>query len=180
MQQRVGLARALAANPKFLLMDEPFSALDPLIRWQLQDGFLKLSAEMKKTTIFITHDLDEAVRIGDRIAIMRDGRVDQIGTAEDIVMHPADDYVADFVAGISRLKVVKAHAVMQPVAEYLANRGELPENTSKVKENEPLSTLIHLAIDEETPIVVQDDGVDIGVVTRSGILKTVIEGTEVS
>lgn len=180
MQQRVGLARALAANPEFLLMDEPFSALDPLIRRQLQDEFLKLSAEMKKTTIFITHDLDEAVRIGDRIAIMRDGRVDQIGTAEDIVMHPADDYVADFVAGISRLKVVKAHAVMQPVAEYLASHGELPENTSKVKENEPLSTLIHLAIDEETPIVVQDDGVDIGVVTRSGILKTVIEGTEVS
>jgi glycine betaine/proline transport system ATP-binding protein len=180
MQQRVGLARALAANPEFLLMDEPFSALDPLIRRQLQDEFLKLSDKMKKTTIFITHDLDEAVRIGDRIAIMRDGRVDQIGTAEDIVMHPADDYVADFVAGISRLKVVKAHAVMQPVAKYLADHGELPENTSKVKENEPLSTLIHLAIDEETPIVVQDDGVDIGVVTRSGILKTVIEGTEVS
>ena len=96
MQQRVGLARALAADPEVLLMDEPFSALDPLIRRQLQDEFIKLSAVMKKTTMFITHDLDEAVRIGDRIAIMRDGRVVQIGTAEEIVMNPADDYVIRF------------------------------------------------------------------------------------
>ncbi len=123
MQQRVGLARALAADPEVLLMDEPFSALDPLIRRQLQDEFIKLSAVMNKTTMFITHDLDEAVRIGDRIAIMRDGRVVQIGTAEDIVMHPADDYVADFVAGISRLKIVRAHAVMQPMEQYVAERG---------------------------------------------------------
>jgi len=128
MQQRVGLARALAADPEVLLMDEPFSALDPLIRRQLQDEFIKLSAVMKKTTMFITHDLDEAVRIGDRIAIMRDGRVVQIGTAEDIVMHPADDYVADFVAGISRLKIVRAHAVMQPMEKYLANDGQPPDN----------------------------------------------------
>lgn len=180
MQQRVGLARALAANPDFLLMDEPFSALDPLIRRQLQDEFIKLSSEMKKTTIFITHDLDEAVRIGDRIAIMRDGRIVQIGTAEDIVMHPADDYVADFVAGISRLKVVRAHAVMQPISEYIAINGKLPENSPIVEESESLSKLIHLAIDEDAPIIVQDTGSDIGVITRSGILKTVIEGTEVS
>jgi glycine betaine/proline transport system ATP-binding protein len=118
MQQRVGLARALAADPEVLLMDEPFSALDPLIRRQLQDEFIKLSAVMKKTTIFITHDLDEAVRIGDRIAIMRDGRVVQIGTAEDIVMNPADDYVADFVAGISRLKIVRARTIMQPYKRF--------------------------------------------------------------
>ncbi|MBC8269998.1 MAG: betaine/proline/choline family ABC transporter ATP-binding protein [Rhodospirillaceae bacterium] len=180
MQQRVGLARALAANPDVLLMDEPFSALDPLIRRQLQDEFIKLSAEMKKTTIFITHDLDEAVRIGDRIAIMRDGRVVQIGTAEDIVMHPADDYVTDFVAGISRLKVVRAHAVMQPVDEYVAIHGNPSRSAPRVAENESLSTLIHLAIDEDEPIVVNDNGVDIGVITRSGLLKTVIEGTEVS
>ena len=113
MQQRVGLARALAADPEILLMDEPFSALDPLIRRQLQDEFMKLSSVMQKTTVFITHDLDEAVRIGDRIAIMRDGRVVQIGTPEEIVMQPADDYVSEFVAGISRLKVVRAHAVMR-------------------------------------------------------------------
>ena len=180
MQQRVGLARALAANPDFLLMDEPFSALDLLIRRQLQDEFIKLSNEMKKTTIFITHDLDEAVRIGDCIAIMRDGRIVQIGTAEDIVMHPADDYVADFVAGISRLKVVRAHAVMQPVSEYIALHGKLPENAPIVAESESLSNLIHLAIDEDVPIVVNENGTDIGVVTRNGLLKTVIEGTEVS
>jgi glycine betaine/proline transport system ATP-binding protein len=180
MQQRVGLARALAANPDFLLMDEPFSALDPLIRRQLQDEFIKLSAKMNKTTIFITHDLDEAVRIGDRIAIMRDGRIDQIGTAEDIVMHPADDYIADFVAGISRLKVVKAHAVMQPVSEFVAENGNLPESAPRVLESEPLSTLIHLAIDNDVLIVVHDNGSDMGIITRSGILKTVIEGTEIS
>ncbi len=180
MQQRVGLARALAANPDVLLMDEPFSALDPLIRRQLQDEFIKLSAVMKKTTIFITHDLDEAVRIGDRIAIMRDGRVVQIGTAEDIVMNPADDYVAEFVAGISRLKVVRAHAVMQPIAEYTDQHGPLTDASPRIPEDESLSTLIHLAIDEDAPIIVTDNGADVGVITRSRILKTVIEGTEVS
>ena len=109
MQQRVGLARALAADPDFLLMDEPFSALDPLIRRQLQAEFIKLSKQMKKTTVFITHDLDEAVRVGHRIAIMRDGKVIQIGTPEEIVMKPVDNYVADFVKGISRLKIVQAN-----------------------------------------------------------------------
>ncbi len=180
MQQRVGLARALAADPDVLLMDEPFSALDPLIRRQLQDEFIKLSATLHKTTVFITHDLDEAVRIGDRIAIMRDGRVVQIGTAEDIVMHPADDYVADFVAGISRIKVIRAHAIMSPLAEHIASGGALPAEAPRVAESESLSELIRLAIDADTPIVVQDGGVDVGVITRSHILKTVIEGTEVS
>ena len=174
MQQRVGLARALAANPDVLLMDEPFSALDPLIRRQLQDEFIKLSKILKKTTIFITHDLDEAVRIGDRIAIMRDGRMVQIGTAEDIVMHPADDYVADFVAGISRLKVVHAHAVMQPID------APVPADAPRVDEAETLSTLINLAIDDDHPIIVQDSGRDVVVITRADLLRTVIEGTEVS
>ncbi|MDD9715728.1 betaine/proline/choline family ABC transporter ATP-binding protein [Dinoroseobacter sp. PD6] len=180
MQQRVGLARALAANPDVLLMDEPFSALDPLIRRQLQDEFIRLSKILKKTTIFITHDLDEAVRIGDRIAIMRDGKVVQMGTAEDIVMHPADDYVADFVAGISRLKVVHAHAVMQPLEAYLATHGPLPAAVPKVDEGETLSNLITLAIDDENPILVQDAGRDVGIITRADLLRTVIEGTEVS
>ena len=118
MQQRVGLARALAADPEFLLMDEPFSALDPLIRRQLQSEFIKLSKQMKKTTVFITHDLDEAVRVGHRIAIMRDGEVVQIGTPEQIVVNPSDEYVADFVKGISRLKVVQAKTIMQSIEEY--------------------------------------------------------------
>ncbi len=180
MQQRVGLARALAADPDVLLMDEPFSALDPLIRRQLQDEFIKLSAVMKKTTVFITHDLDEAVRIGDRIAIMRDGRVVQIGNAEDIVMHPADDYVAEFVAGISRLKVVRARAVMQDMAAYEKEFGPLPENSQAANADENLSTLIKLAIDHDAPIIVSEDNRQVGVVTRREILQTVIEGTETS
>lgn len=174
MQQRVGLARALAADPDVLLMDEPFSALDPLIRRQLQDEFLRLSQILKKTTIFITHDLDEAVRIGHRIAIMRDGRVVQVGTPEDIVMNPADDYVADFVAGISRLKVVRAHAVMQPLEEGL------PVGAPRVAEDAPLSDLIQMAIDDDSPIIVQEGGTDVGVIRRADLLRTVIEGTEVS
>ncbi len=180
MQQRVGLARALAADPDVLLMDEPFSALDPLIRRQLQNEFINLSKILKKTTIFITHDLDEAVRVGHRIAIMRDGRVVQIGDAEDIVMNPANDYVADFVAGISRLKVVRAHAVMQPLEKHTSGGKKIPKSTPRVNEGEALSTLIHLAIDNEAPIIVEDGGTDVGVITRADILRTVIEGTEVS
>jgi len=180
MQQRVGLARALAADPEVLLMDEPFSALDPLIRRQLQDEFIKLSAVMNKTTMFITHDLDEAVRIGDRIAIMRDGRVVQVGTAEEIVMQPADDYVADFVAGISRLTIVRAHAVMRPMEQYRAAYGAPADDAPRVREDASLSELIQLAIDSDAPIVVRDDGIDVGVITRSDILQTVIEGAETS
>jgi glycine betaine/proline transport system ATP-binding protein len=180
MQQRVGLARALAANPDVLLMDEPFSALDPLIRRQLQDEFIRLSKILKKTTIFITHDLDEAVRIGDRIAIMRDGRLVQTGTAEQIVMNPADDYVADFVAGISRLKVVHAHAVMQPIAQYIQDKGPLAADAPRVGPQETLSTLINIAIDHNSEIIVRDSGGDIGVITQTDILRTVVEGTEMS
>jgi glycine betaine/proline transport system ATP-binding protein len=180
MQQRVGLARALAANPDVLLMDEPFSALDPLIRRQLQDEFIRLSKILKKTTVFITHDLDEAVRIGDRIAIMRDGKIVQIGTAEEIVMNPADDYVADFVAGISRLKVVRAHAVMQPLGAYLDTHGPLGAGTPRVNESETLSNLINMAINTDGPVLVENAGRDVGVITRADLLRTVIEGTEVS
>jgi len=180
MQQRVGLARALAANPDVLLMDEPFSALDPLIRRQLQDEFIRLSKILKKTTVFITHDLDEAVRIGDRIAIMRDGRLIQTGTAEEIVMNPADDYVADFVAGISRLKVVHAHAIMQPIEAYVRDKGPLSTDVPRVGVKETLSTLINLAIDHESAILVTENEKEIGVITRSDILRTVVEGTEMS
>ncbi len=112
MQQRVGLARALTVNPEILLMDEAFSALDPLIRTQMQDEFLKLVAIVKKTIVFITHDLDEALKLADRIAVMKDGLIVQIGTPEEIVMHPADEYVAEFVGSISRTKVVSAKDLM--------------------------------------------------------------------
>lgn len=112
MQQRVGLARAMAADPDILLMDEPFSALDPLIRKDLQDEFLMLSREMKKTTLFITHDLDEAMRMGDRIAVMKDGRIVQTGTPENIVLRPETDYVSRFVSSISTLKYISAMEIM--------------------------------------------------------------------
>lgn len=180
MQQRVGLARALAADPEVLLMDEPFSALDPLIRRQLQDEFIKLSAVLNKTTVFITHDLDEAVRIGDRIAIMHDGRLIQVGTAEEIVMHPADDYVADFVAGISRLKIIKAHAIMKPFAEYIQLHGAITDAAPSANKEASLSELIQLAINTDAPIVVQEGHQKVGVITRADILQTVIEGAETS
>ena len=106
MKQRVGLARALASDPEVLLMDEPFSALDPLIRRELQEEFMALSEKLQKTTVFITHDLDEAIRIGHRIAIMRNGRIIQIGTPREILFHPADDYVREFARGIDREKVL--------------------------------------------------------------------------
>ncbi|MEM7407605.1 MAG: betaine/proline/choline family ABC transporter ATP-binding protein [Pseudomonadota bacterium] len=180
MQQRVGLARALAADSDVLLMDEPFSALDPLIRRQLQDEFIQLSGTMNKTTMFITHDLDEAVRVGDRIAIMRDGEVVQIGTAEDIVMQPADAYVADFVAGISRLKVVKAHALMQTLVDFEHVHGTVSRDARRVTDSEQLRTLINMAIDDDAPILVTENGVDVGVVTRQDILRTVVEGADMS
>ena len=179
MQQRVGLARALAADPEFLLMDEPFSALDPLIRRQLQTEFIKLSKQMKKTTVFITHDLDEAVRVGHRIAIMRDGRVVQIGTPEEIVVNPSDEYVADFVKGISRLKVVQAKTIMQSLEQYKKNFGENFSNNEKVNENDILSKLIETSVSKDKPIVVVNDhNTEVGIITQSDLLKAVVEGNE--
>lgn len=181
MQQRVGLARALAADPEVLLMDEPFSALDPLIRRQLQNEFMGLAAGMNKTTVFITHDLDEAVRIGHRIAIMRDGRVIQIGTPEEIVMNPIDDYVSEFVAGISRLKVVRAHAVMQPLAQFESTHGTVSADAPSFPEQANLGDLITSAIDSEQPaVIVNEQQQRVGVITRADLLRTVIEGTETS
>ncbi len=179
MQQRVGLARALAADPEFLLMDEPFSALDPLIRRQLQTEFIKLSKQMKKTTVFITHDLDEAVRVGHRIAIMRDGRVVQIGTPEEIVVNPSDEYVADFVKGISRLKVVQAKTIMQPLEQYKKNFGDNFSNNEKVNENDILSKIIETSVSKDKPIVVVNDhNTEVGIITQSDLLKAVVEGNE--
>jgi glycine betaine/proline transport system ATP-binding protein len=113
MQQRVGLARAFATNADILLMDEPFSALDPLIRDKLQDELLELQARVKKTILFVSHDLDEALRLGDRISIMRHGRIVQTGSAQDIVLRPADDYVAEFVRRMNPLKVLTGAMVMR-------------------------------------------------------------------
>ncbi|MDT2770141.1 glycine betaine/L-proline ABC transporter ATP-binding protein [Enterococcus pseudoavium] len=114
MQQRVGLARALANDPEILLMDEAFSALDPLIRREMQDELLDLQSNVQKTIIFITHDLNEALRIGDRIALMKDGQIMQIGTGEEILTHPANQYVRDFVEDVDRSKVLTAQNIMVP------------------------------------------------------------------
>ncbi len=171
MQQRVGLARALASDPDVLLMDEPFSALDPLIRRQLQDQFLELSEQLHKTTLFITHDLDEAIRLGTRIAIMKDGRIVQIGTPEDIVTHPADDYVRDFVKDISKLKLVFAHTIMEPIAEYRTKPGEDLAQALRTSEDTDLDGLVDLAITTEHPIVITDrEARDIGVVSKDRLL----------
>ena len=113
MQQRVGLARALAVDPDVLLMDEPFSGLDPLIRREMQDELVSLQSELRKTIVFITHDLNEALKLGDRIAIMRDGEIVQQGAPEEIVTLPTDEYVTEFVRDVSRAKVIQAKAIMQ-------------------------------------------------------------------
>lgn len=113
MQQRVGLARALANDPKVLLMDEAFSALDPLIRKEMQDELIDLQTTMQKTIVFITHDLDEALRLGDRIALMKDGSIVQIGTPEEILVHPANDYVEKFVEDVDKSKVLSAQHIMK-------------------------------------------------------------------
>ena len=113
MQQRVGLARALAVNADVLLMDEPFSGLDPLIRREMQDELISLQTELHKTIVFITHDLNEALKLGDRIAIMRDGEIIQVGSPEEIVTLPSDEYVTDFVRDVSRAKVIQAKAIMR-------------------------------------------------------------------
>jgi glycine betaine/proline transport system ATP-binding protein len=179
MQQRVGLARALAADPDVLLMDEPFSALDPLIRRQLQAEFIKLSKKMKKTTVFITHDLDEAVRVGHRIAIMRDGKVIQIGTPEEIVMKPADDYVSDFVRGISRLKIVQAKSIMQSVEKFKKKFGSIAKNLESVHENDLLKRLIEKSSIKNEPILVtNNENKNIGVITQADLLKAVVEGSD--
>ena len=113
MQQRIGLARALAVDPEVLLMDEPFSGLDPLIRREMQDELISLQTDVHKTIVFITHDLNEALKVGDRIAIMRDGEIVQQGSPEEIVTLPADDYVSEFVQDVSKAKVIQVSAIMQ-------------------------------------------------------------------
>lgn len=178
MQQRVGIARALASDPEILLMDEPFSALDPLIRLQLQDQFKALVAQLKKTTLFITHDLDEAIRIGHRIAIMKDGVIVQIGTPEQIVMDPADDYVREFVQGISKLKLVKAHSIMEPVEEFRKTFEGSLDDAPRADEGADLDQLIDLSVGTYSPVVITENGKDVGVVNKARLLRGIQGGKD--
>ena len=175
MQQRVGLARALAVDPEILLMDEPFSALDPLIRREMQEELLVLQSTLKKTIVFITHDLDEALRLGSRIAIMRDGKIIQLGSPEEIVENPSDEYVGDFVRSISRTRVLGAGSIMDD-----------PSNTTS-ESQKPSEILAQLSdTGEQYSFVLDSDGKIIGVVTLddvssiSDVEDSSIEGITIS
>lgn len=165
MQQRVGLARAMAADPDILLMDEPFSALDPLIRKDLQDEFLKLSREVKKTTLFITHDLDEAMKMGDRIAIMKDGRIDQTGTPESIVLRPETDYVSRFVSSISTLKYISASEIMK--------NGKTKAGAPVYGPSTPLPELISAFNEGASELAIKDGRKHLGRISSADVLKAV-------
>jgi glycine betaine/proline transport system ATP-binding protein len=169
MQQRVGVARAFAVNPLLMLYDEPFSALDPLIRRDMQDEVLRLQHDTGKTTLFITHDLPEALRLGDRIAIMRDGEIVQLGTAEDVVGSPADDYVANFVRDIPRSSVLTLRWIMRPPEAGEAEDGPALDVTTTIKDALPVIAA------NEKPVRALENGRVAGVVDRVAVLKAIAE-----
>lgn len=167
MQQRVGLARAMAVDPEILIFDEPFSALDPLIRREMQDELLNIQAEVQKTMIFITHDFLEAIKMGDRIAIMKDGVVVQIGTPEEIVTNPADDYVREFTEDVPRYKVVSVGRVMQEVSDLARI-----ESAQRIHHKEKIDSLIDAVTDSDGPLaVIDDENCIVGEVTQTMILR---------
>ena len=167
MQQRVGLARAMAVDPEILIFDEPFSALDPLIRREMQDELLSIQAEVQKTMIFITHDFLEAIKMGDRIAIMKDGVVVQIGTPEEIVTNPVDDYVREFTEDVPRHKVVSVGGVMQAVSDPMRI-----ESAERIHHKAKIDSLIDMVTKSDSPMaVIDDENRIVGEVTQTIILK---------
>ena len=166
MQQRVGVARAFAVEPKVMLYDEPFSALDPLIRRDMQDEVTRLQAETGKTTVFITHDLPEALRLGDRIAIMRDGAIVQLGSPEDLVGSPADEYVQNFVRDIPRSHVLTLRWIMRPPAA-----GE--EDGPKLDVRTTVKNAVPVIAASEKPCCAVEDGRIVGVVDRVAVLQAI-------
>ncbi|MBN0987803.1 betaine/proline/choline family ABC transporter ATP-binding protein [Amphritea sp. ZJ14W] len=163
-QQRVGIARSLATNPKIWVLDEPFSALDPLIRNDLQDEVLRLQATLHKTVIFITHDLDEAMKIADRIAIMENGRIVQIGRPEELISAPADDYVKRFVSKVPLAKVTRVKHIMSS-----ASTQDLPGPS--VSANDTIAEIGPLIIDAGTDIPVTEDGKIVGVLAKERAIR---------
>ncbi|MBZ9761652.1 ATP-binding cassette domain-containing protein [Mesorhizobium sp. CA8] len=163
-QQRVGIARSLALDPELWLLDEPFSALDPLIRRDLQGEVLRIQGELAKTIVFITHDLDEAIRMADRIAIMKDGEIVQIGTPQDLVLDPANDYVARFVESIAPAKVVQAERL-------LLHSGQVDAGAPTTDHDETVQQFAPLIVEGDTPFAVQRNGAIIGMLDRIASLR---------
>ncbi|WP_143762280.1 betaine/proline/choline family ABC transporter ATP-binding protein [Isoptericola variabilis] len=171
MRQRVGLARALAADTDVLLMDEAFSALDPLIRSEMQDQLLELQRSLGKTIVFITHDLNEAMHLGDRIAIMRDGRIEQVGTAAEILERPASEYVAQFVADVDRSRVLTASSAMVAIDELPQAEADLADDAPAVDHDATLADVLVPLADADGPLRVTDgDGSTVGVLSADDVV----------
>lgn len=169
MQQRVGLARAMAVDPEILIFDEPFSALDPLIRREMQDELLRLQSTLQKTMVFITHDFLEAIKMGDHIAIMKDGAISQIGTPEEIVANPADDYVREFTEDVPRYKVLSAGKVMRTASPDATQRHA---EGHAVAARAKLDDLIETLADTDHPMPVADDsGALVGEIDRAIVMR---------
>jgi glycine betaine/proline transport system ATP-binding protein len=169
-QQRVGIARSLAVGPEVWFLDEPFSALDPLIRREMQNEFLRLQNLLKKTIAFITHDFDEAIRLADRIAIMRDGKVIQIGTAEELIVSPADSYVAEFTREAPRAKILTVRSVMQPTNGATDLAGQVPAG-SRV-----FDVAREIDASDGDFAVVDESGATIGIVNRAALIDVFLDG----
>ncbi len=174
MQQRVGLARALANDADILLMDEAFSALDPLIRMDMQTVLLDIQDELQKTIVFITHDLDEALRLGDQIAILRDGAVVQQGTGQDIVLHPADEYISSFVKEVNRGRVVKVRTVMKPVTDALNNNAVKVRRSALLEEAAKAMT----DADQQMALVVDANGTAVGMLDIHDVIASMVTPVE--
>jgi glycine betaine/proline transport system ATP-binding protein len=167
-QQRVGIARSLAVEPELWFLDEPFSALDPLIRRQMQDEFLRIQRVLKKSIVFITHDFMEALRIADRMAIMRDGRVVQIGTPEELILNPADDYVAQFTGEVPRIKILRAHQCM-------AAMGNRPADLPQIAPDDRIEGLLpKLAISPAGLDVIGPSGAYLGTLTADSLVEALV------